>query len=113
MDHALKSFDYSEADKIVQSITFKIEENVEPQNLSSNLNDLTFVITGKLVHHKNRQELVNKIEAAGGKVQSSVSAKTKYLINNDISSTSAKNKKAKELNIPIITEQELEDMLNE
>ena len=113
MDHALKSFDYSEADKIVQSITFKIEENVEPQNLSSNLNDLTFVITGKLVHHKNRQELVDKIEAAGGKVQSSVSAKTKYLINNDISSTSTKNKKAKELNIPIITEEELEEMLNE
>ena len=113
MDQALKNFDYSEADKIVQSITFKIEEKVEPQNLTSNLDGITFVITGKLVHHKNRQELVDKIEAAGGKVQSSVSAKTKYLINNDINSTSAKNKKAKELNIPIITEEELEEMLNE
>ena len=70
-----------------------------------------FVITGKLQNFKNRQELVDLIEAAGGKVQSSISAKTNYLINNDINSTSAKNKKAKELNIPIITETEVMEML--
>lgn len=63
-----------------------------------------YVITGKLSHFKNRNELVNIIEKNGGKVSGSVSAKTSYLINNDINSTSGKNKKAKDLNIPIISE---------
>ena len=110
MNKSLHDFDYSEADKIVESITFKVEEAKETTN---NLQDKTFVITGKLVKYKNRQELVDKITSAGGKVQSSVSAKTMYLVNNDINSTSAKNKKAKELNIPIITEDDLEEMFNE
>ena len=54
--------------------------------------------------HKSRNELKDKIEKLGGKVSSSISSKTSYLINNDISSNSSKNKKAKELNIPIINE---------
>ena len=54
-----------------------------------------------------------KIEAAGGKVSSAVSAKTDYLVNNDINSTSAKNKKALELKIPIITEEELLEMIED
>lgn len=66
----------------------------------------TFVITGSLKHYANREELKALIEENGGKVTGSVSAKTDYLINNEISSASSKNKKAKELNIPIITEEE-------
>lgn len=85
-----------------------------PQVVSNNANlsNLTFVITGSLNHFANRDEAKEKIEAAGGKVSGSVSAKTSYLVNNDITSTSGKNKKAKELNIPIINEEELIRMLN-
>lgn len=79
---------------------------------SSNLAGKVFVITGSLNHFANRDEAKEKIEAAGGKVSGSVSAKTSYLVNNDIHSTSGKNKKAKELNIPIISEDELIKMLN-
>ena len=71
-----------------------------------------FCITGSLNHFSNRDEAKEKIEAAGGKVSGSVSAKTSYLVNNDVESTSGKNKKAKELNIPIISEEELIKMLN-
>lgn len=65
----------------------------------------TFVITGSLDHYENRDALKAEIEAGGGKVSGSVSKKTDYLINNDIESGSSKNKKAKELGIPIITEE--------
>ena len=67
---------------------------------------LTFVITGDVHHYKNRNELKAYIESQGGKVASAVSGSTSYLINNDVTSTSGKNKKAKELNIPIISEEE-------
>lgn len=59
-----------------------------------------------LNHYENREALKAEIESRGGKVSGSVSKKTTYLINNDVSSTSGKNKKAKELNIPIISEEE-------
>ena len=87
----------------------------KPQTVSNNANlsGLTFVITGSLEHFANRDEAKEKIEAAGGKVSGSVSAKTSYLVNNDVTSTSGKNKKAKELNIPIIDEEELIRMLNQ
>ena len=65
----------------------------------------TFVITGSLQHYENRDALKAEIQRAGGKVAGSVSAKTAYLINNDLQSTSGKNKKAKELGIPIIDEE--------
>lgn len=71
----------------------------------------SFCITGKLIHHANRQELVDKIEANGGKWIDSVSSKTDYLINNDVTSTSGKNKKAHDLNIPIISEEDFMSML--
>lgn len=71
----------------------------------------TFVITGSLQTHKSRNDLKAKIELFGGKVVSAVSSKTDYLINNDVSSNSAKNKKAKELNIPIINEEEFLKLL--
>lgn len=65
---------------------------------------LTFVITGDVHHYKNRNELKAYIESQGGKVASAVSGSTSFLINNDVTSTSGKNKKAKELGIPIISE---------
>ena len=68
-------------------------------------NNLSFVITGKLNNFKNREELKSIIEANGGKVVGSISAKTSYLINNDINSTSGKNLSAQKLNIPIISEE--------
>ena len=73
----------------------------------------TFVITGSLEHFSNRNACKEKIESMGGKVAGSVSSKTSYLVNNDNTSTSSKNKKAKELNIPIITEEELISLLGE
>ena len=65
-----------------------------------------FVVTGDVYHYKNRNELKAYIESQGGKVTGSVSKSTHYLINNDALSTSNKNKKAHELGIPIITEEE-------
>jgi len=71
-----------------------------------NLANLTFVITGSLEHYENRDALKEAIEARGGKVAGSVSAKTSYLINNDTLSGSSKNKAAKELGVPILSEQD-------
>ena len=88
--------------------------NFEKSQTISNgasLSGLTFVITGSLNHFANRDEAKEKIERLGGKVSGSVSAKTSYLVNNDITSTSGKNKKALELGIKIINENELLKML--
>ena len=65
-----------------------------------------FVITGSLEHFKNRKELQELIERRGGKVTGSVTSKTNYLINNDVASSSSKNKKARELGVPILSEEE-------
>lgn len=86
-------------------------EEIQSQSGSENLSGLTFVITGSLNYFTNRDEAKEKIESLGGKVSGSVSAKTSFLVNNDIHSTSGKNKKAKELDIKIITEEELLEML--
>lgn len=67
---------------------------------------LTFVITGDVHYYKNRDEFKAYVEAAGGKVTGSVTSKTNYLVNNDVNSTSSKNRKAKELGVPIISEDE-------
>ena len=67
---------------------------------------LTFVVTGDVHHYKNRNELKAYIESQGGKVASAVSGSTNFLINNDVTSTSGKNQKAKQLGIPIISEDE-------
>ena len=70
-----------------------------------------FVITGSVEHFKNRKEVQEIIESRGGKVTGSVTAKTSYLINNDAASNSSKNKKARELGIPVITEEQFIEML--
>ena len=77
-----------------------------PQTLAG----LTFVITGSVTHFANRSEVKTLIESLGGKVTGSVTSKTDYLINNDVESTSSKNKKARELGIPILSEEEFLEM---
>ena len=86
-------------------------EKVEEKSSSVDLSGKTFVITGSLIHYKNRDELVGVIESLGAKVSGSVSAKTSYLINNDVTSTSGKNKKAKDLGVPIISEEDFLKMI--
>lgn len=98
----------------VKIFTLADEFIFETKSESSNNADLsnkTFVITGSLNHYKNRDELINIIEQLGGKVSGSVSSKTNYLINNDVTSTSGKNKKAKDLGIPIISENQFVQMI--
>ena len=76
----------------------------QPQRAGQKCEGMTFVITGDVHHFKNRNELKAYIESQGGKVAGSVSGSTSFLINNDVTSTSGKNKKAQELNIPILSE---------
>lgn len=90
-------------------ITQSSNEQIKSEN--DQIKNKTFVITGSVNHFKNRDELKEKIESLGGKVSGSVSAKTNYLINNDTTSQSGKNKKAMELSIPIISEEEFIDLI--
>lgn len=114
MNKSLHSFDYEEADKLAFEILHlknSLYNNNEVNSTNNNLNGKILCITGSLNHFKNRDEAIAAIEAAGGKVTSSVSKKTNYLVNNDLESTSSKNVKAKSLNIPIITEEQLLELL--
>lgn len=86
----------------------KTEESEEEQIFLGK----TFVITGSVEHFNNRNEVKELIESKGGKVAGSVSGKTDYLINNDLASASGKNKKAKELGVPIISEEMFLEMLD-
>lgn len=90
-------------DRLLKDLTFEAE--AAPAGAQP-LAGMTFVITGSVEHFANRNELKERIEALGGKAAGSVSSKTSYLINNDVSSGSSKNKKARELGIPIISEEE-------
>ena len=76
------------------------------------MTNLSFVITGSLNNFENRDQLIEYIEQNGGKVVKAISNKVNYLINNDINSTSTKNAKAKELDIKIISEDDLLKMVN-
>ncbi|MBO5484814.1 MAG: NAD-dependent DNA ligase LigA [Lachnospiraceae bacterium] len=90
-------------DDLLELVTFqKTESSQTEQGLSGQV----FVITGSLEHFTNRNAFKERIEELGGKVTGSVTSKTSYLINNDIMSNSSKNKKAKELNVPILTEED-------
>ena len=88
-----------------------IDESYQDNSENEFMTGLTFVITGSLNHFANRDALVAEINKAGGKVAGSVSSKTSYLVNNDITSNSGKNKKAKELGIPIIDEDTIKEWL--
>ena len=94
--------------RLLQELTI---ETPEIKESGEKLAGLTFVITGDVHHFKNRDELKEEIEKNGGKTSGSISKKTSYLINNDINSTSGKNKKAKELGVKIISEDDFLQML--
>lgn len=89
----------------------EIPKEEEPEG-GQDLSGVNFVITGSVEHFANRGEVKEEIERRGGKVTGSVTSKTNYLINNDVNSTSSKNRKARELGIPIISEEEFLKMLN-
>lgn len=92
-----------EVERLLGIVTF---EEAEAEAAAAVFEGLTFVITGSVSHYPNRNALKAHIESLGGKAAGSVSSKTDYLVNNDTTSTSGKNKKAKELGIPIINEEE-------
>lgn len=94
--------------ELLAEITFEKEENNSEQTLEGK----TFVITGSVERFANRNELKDYIEKLGGKVTGSVSKNTDYLINNDVTSNSSKNKKARELSIPILSEEEFVRIAN-
>lgn len=95
--------------QLVRNLHFIGENNANKDN---SLAGLTFVITGSLNHFENRDALKQELESRGAKVSGSVSAKTNYLINNNADSTSSKNKKAMQLNIPIVDEEYIIGMLS-
>lgn len=98
-------FDDEAKQKIVGDLLDEVTIDESFEASGTAFSGVTFVITGALNHFENREELKAKIEAEGGKVAGSVSSKTSYLINNDTLSQSGKNKKAKELGIPVIDEE--------
>ena len=105
------AMEWYENDKNQSSLKALLKEvTIEKADIQSNASGkcagLTFVITGEVHHYKNRDEFKAYVEGAGGKVTGSVTSKTNYLVNNDAESGSSKNRKAKELGIPIITEEE-------
>lgn len=95
-----------EVEKILKELHFPKEKEKKEEVEEKPLDGMIFVVTGDVTKFKNRKELSEFIEEKGGKVTGSVTGKTSYLINNDILSSSGKNKKAKELGIPIIGELE-------
>lgn len=106
-DSLVKSLDdyfekhYQDMWELSQEFEFNVQH---AKKNGTSLSGMSFVITGSLTKFKNRDALKEKIESLGGKVAGSVSSKTTALINNDVESTSSKNKKAKSLNIPILSE---------
>lgn len=104
-------FSDSKNKKIFADILKEVNIKKNEKNGVSSLDGKIFVITGSLNNYENREALVKVIEDNGGKVATSVSKNTNYLINNDVTSNSTKNKKAKELNVPIISEVDFESML--
>ena len=98
----------NEYKELIGILRFNKKENV----CTNKLNEMKFVITGSVKLYKNRDELVSVIESNGGKVQSGVNKETTYLINNDVNSTSGKNKKAKELGIKIISEEDFNKLIS-
>lgn len=109
----VKFFSDEKKKVIVEDVLKEVEIEVSPNTSSSQVfENFIFVITGSVDHFKNRDELKAAIEERGGKVTSSVTSKTNYLINNDNLSNSSKNKKAKELGIEIITEEQFLQWMN-
>ena len=95
-------------DRLLEKLEIEIPDIEASEQVFAGMN---FVITGSVQHYSNRNELKSLIEEKGGKVTGSVTSKTTYLINNDVASSSSKNKKAKALGIPIISEEDFMKML--
>ena len=93
-------------DHLLEELTFEAGDEESSEDADEAFAGMNFVITGSLEHFKNRKELQELIERRGGKVTGSVTSKTNYLINNDVASSSSKNKKARELGVPILSEEE-------
>ena len=93
-------------DHLLAELTFEAEDEESSEGADEAFAGMNFVITGSLEQFKNRKELQELIERRGGKVTGSVTSKTNYLINNDVASSSSKNKKARELGVPILSEEE-------
>lgn len=110
MDYFANEHNKEVLDLLLKEVNLLVPEAAAAEGGQS-LEGKVFVVTGSVNHFKNRKELQAKIEELGGKVTGSVTSKTDYLINNDNTSSSSKNKKAKELNIPIITEEEFLQMI--
>jgi DNA ligase (NAD+) len=109
----VKYFSDEKRKTIVEDVLKEVEiEVISKTSSEQNFENYNFVITGSLEHFKNRDELKAAIEEKGGKVTGTVTSKTNYLINNDNLSNSSKNKKAKELGIEIITEEQFLQRLN-
>ena len=100
-------------DRLLAELTITAPPDGEDDGEEAALAGLNFVITGSVEHFKNRKELKERIEALGGKVTGSVTGKTNYLINNDTASASSKNKKARELGVPVISEEMFLALLEE
>lgn len=96
-------------DRLLKEVELTKETSEEDQKFAG----VNFVITGSVEHFVNRAQVKEEIEKRGGKVTGSVTSKTNYLINNDTGSGTAKNKKARELGIPIISEEDFLQMMNE
>lgn len=94
-------------DHLLAELTFEAGDEESSEGADEAFAGMNFVITGSLEHFKNRKELQELIERRGGKVTGSVTSKTNYLINNDVASSSSKNKKARELGVPILSEEEV------
>lgn len=97
-------------DRLLEQLTL---EPATEEEETGEFSGMTFVITGSVKHFKNRKELQALIESKGGKATGSVTGKTTYLINNDVNSASSKNKKARELGIPILSEEDFIALLEE
>ena len=93
-------------DHLLAELTFEAGDEESSEGADEAFAGMNFVITGSLEHFKKRKELQELIERRGGKVTGSVTSKTNYLINNDVASSSSKNKKARELGVPILSEEE-------
>lgn len=112
-DAYVKFFSNEKIKDIIRNLLKEIEfEKIETSNTELIFESINFAITGSVEHFKNRDDLKDIIEQKGGKVTGSVTSKTNYLINNDNLSGSSKNKKAKELGVSIITENQFLDWLN-
>ncbi len=109
--------DYFASERHVRQFRDLLGELVIPEEVMEEAKQIfagvNFVITGSVEHFANRGEVKELIESLGGKVTGSVTSKTNYLINNDVTSTSSKNKKANDLGVPIISEETFLEMIKE